>query len=445
MGTTHDLQIMRGPFRNQAFRRLFTGRVLTNIGDSVYFIAAMWLVYDLTANPLYTGIAGFLTMAPSALQFLAGPVVDRWSIRHILAGTQAIQAVVVLLVPVAHYFDALTVGVVLVVMPTLSALNQLVYPAQVAALPRLLEDEELVAANSAFAIAKQGLDMVANGVSGVLIGIVGAVTLFVLDAVTFAIAALLFATVTIPRAEPSTTAQAGSGAEAPVDRSDEDRVVADGGPREGESLSYIARLRAGGRFLRGTFLVPLLAGAAIVNVTAGMVLAALPAYADSLGSAVAIGDAGAYGVLMAAFAGGNFFGALGANLIDDWRLGRTLVGAFIATGFLWTVAVAAEWLPVTAVLMGLAFIPVGAVNVQIAAVVQAAPPERFVGRVSSLLGSVTAAAIPVGSLAGGIVAATYSPTVALLCLGITAIGYGVYVIVHPTLRTLPTVHEIQLG
>ena len=436
---------MRGPFRNQAFRRLFAGRVLTNIGDSVYFIAAMWLVYDLTANPLYTGIAGFLTMAPSALQFLAGPIVDRWSIRHILAGTQAIQAVVVLLVPVAYYLDALTVGVVLVVMPTLSALNQLVYPAQIAALPRLLEDEKLVAANSAFALAKQGLDMVANGVSGVLIGIVGAVTLFVLDAVTFAIAALLFATVAIPQAEPSTAAQAGNETDDPVQSADESPVVADGGQDEGKSLSYSARLRAGGRFLRGTFLVPLLGGAAIVNATAGMVLAALPAYADSLaGGAVAIGDAGAYGVLMAAFAGGNFFGALSANVIDDWRLGRTLIGAFLATGSLWTVAVAVEWLPLTAVLMGLAFIPVGAVNVQIAAVVQAAPPDHFVGRVSSLLGSVTAASIPVGSLAGGIVAATYSPSAALLFLGIAAIGYGAYVVVHPTLRSLPTIHEIQL-
>jgi MFS family permease len=427
---------MRGPFQNAAFRRLLAGRVVTNVGDSLYFVAAMWLVYSLTDDPLYSGVAGFLTLAPAAFQFLAGPLVDRWSIRRTLAGTQVIQAVVVSVVPVAHALGALRAELVLVVMPLLAALNQLVYPAQTAALPRLLDDEDLVAANSAFSVAYQGVDMVANGLGGLLVGVVGAVALFAVDAVTFGVAAVLFVTVRVPAA---------SSADDAVGEDQGTAVAADGGT-SGES-SYVARLREGAALLRGTVLVPLLVGTAAVNFASGMALAAMPAYADALGTAAALGlpdAAGAYGVLMAAFAAGNLFGAVGASAVADRPLGRTLVLGFAVAGVLWTAAVAANWLPATAALFVVALVPVGAVNVQMAAVVQSAPPERYVGRVGSLLGSASAATIPFGALAGGAVAADIDPRAAVLGLGLGALALAAYVLVVPRLRALPAPDAITL-
>jgi MFS family permease len=467
---------MRGPFQNRSFRRLFAGRVVTNLGDSFYFVAAMWIVYSLTGSAFYSGVAGFLTLAPSALQFLAGPLVDRWSVRRTLTGTQLVQAVVVALVPVVHAAGLLTVEVVLVVMPLLAALNQLVYPAQSAALPRLLDDEDLVAANSAFSMAYQGVEMVANGIGGLLIGLVGAVALFAVDAVTFGLAALLFATVTVPAAgeEPDDEGADSPAADSPAaDSPAGDSPAADvrgeavapdggndatgGGPEDTEAghatgtgddaESYLERLRAGASFLRGTFLVWLVAGAAVVNFTSGMVLASLPAYADALGTPAALdvlGDAGAYGVLMMAFAAGNLGGAVGASAVDDYPYGWTMVAAFGSTGVLWTAALVAGWLPLTAALVALAALPVGLVNVQLSAVVQSAPPEEFVGRVSSVLGSAASASVPVGSLVGGTVAAAVSPVAAMSGLGLGAVGLALYVLVLPGLRDLPAPAEVEL-
>lgn len=472
---------MRGPFQNTAFRRLFAGRVITNVGDSLYFIAAMWLVYSLTNDPFYTGVAGFLTLGPQALQFLAGPLVDRWSIRRTLVGTQVIQAVVVAVIPIAHTVGALRVELVLVVMPLLAALNQFVYPAQSAALPRLLDDEQLVAANSVFSIAYQGLDMVANGVGGLLIAAVGAVSLFAIDAVTFAVAAIVFLTVSVPAAGENDDSQAQAGSATP-----EDSVAADGGERDragetgpadhatgeadptddspdetgrtddtaGETGAsedadepYLDRLRAGIAVLRGSFLLWLILGALVVNFTSGMVLAAIPVYADSLAvpaAVAAIGAAGAYGVLMAAFAAGSFLGAITANAVSEYPLGWTMVAGFAVSGVLWTTAIGLSWLPVTAVLIVVALLPVGAVNVQLAAVVQSAPPEEYVGRVSSLLGSASTAMIPIGSLAGGAVAGTLGARAAMLALGVGSLALALYVLVHPALRGLAAPEEISI-
>ncbi|MZE66935.1 MFS transporter, partial [Bacillus anthracis] len=44
--------------KNRNFLLLFLGRIFTNIGDSLYYVAAMWLVYKLSGNPFYSGLAG---------------------------------------------------------------------------------------------------------------------------------------------------------------------------------------------------------------------------------------------------------------------------------------------------------------------------------------------------------------------------------------------------
>ncbi|MCH7661336.1 MAG: MFS transporter [Euryarchaeota archaeon] len=440
---------MRGPFRNRTFRRLFVGRVITNVGDSFYFVGAMWLVYSLTNDPLYTGVAGFVTMVPQAFQFLAGPLVDRWSIRRILVGTQLVQAAVVSLIPIAHVFGVLTVELVLVVMPVLSALNQLVYPAQIAALPRILDDRELVAANSAFSVAYQGFDMVANGIGGVLIGLFGAVALFALDAVTFGIAAIVFATVSIPPANRTNEIQptdssgrllAGDGSQVP---SRDTSLVTNGngdGTESDSSDSYVVRLREGVAVLRGTFIVPLLAGAVVANFSVGMILAATPPYADSLavpGSLNSIGGAGAYGILMASIAAGGFVGAIGTNLVADRRLGRSMIVGYTLAGVFWSGALLASWLPVTALLFALAYIPIGVLAVQVAAVVQSAPPTELVGRVSSIHGSASASMIPIGSLAGGVVAGWLGPQAAMAALAIATFSLALYVLLNRDLREMP--------
>lgn len=446
---------MRGALRNRTFRRLFVGRVITNIGDSFYFVAAMWLVYSLTNDPVYTGIAGFVTMIPQAFQFLAGPLVDRWPIRRTLVGTQLIQAVVVSLIPIVHAFRGLSVEFVLVVMPVLSALNQLVYPAQIAALPRILDKEELVAANSAFSVAYQGFDMVANGVGGVLIGLFSAVALFTLDAVTFGIAAIVFATVSIPSANTLTNndqpadISTMANDEGQIEDSCDSLVTdGDGAHRETEDVdSYLIRMREGVAVIRGTFLVPLLAGAVVANFSVGMMLAATPAYADSFAIPEAlsqIGAPGAYGILMGSIAAGGFVGAITANLVANRRLGRSAIVGYTLAGILWSGALLANRLPLTALLFALANIPIGALSVQVAAAIQSAPPAEMVGRVSSIHGSASASMVPLGSPAGGVVAGWFSAQAAMAALGFAAFSLALYVLVNPDLRELPSPDRVTI-
>ncbi|WP_435334130.1 MFS transporter [Haloarchaeobius sp. TZWWS8] len=448
---------MRALFRNPDFVRLFAGRVVTNVGDSLYFVAAMWLVYDLTGSATYSGIAGFLVMAPAALQAFFGPLVDRWNLRRIMVGTQLVQGVVILSLPVAAHFGYLSVWLVLTVMPLLSLLNQLVYPAHSALVPRIVEDDELVSANSLFALAYQGVDSVANAAGGVLIALVGATTLFLVDSVTFAAAALLFATVRVPEAEPNRAASPSESADSVAvadggvaDEAVDDDNSGDGGVDDDNSgdgsadddSSYLTDLREGVDFVRGTVLVPILLGSALVNVAAGgAIFASMPAFADTFGGPRA------YGTMMAAFGVGSFLGALVASRVDDRPFGLLSIACFASSGVVWIGSILLAMLTgdllLTASVFALSVVPIGVSNVLLGAMTQSIVPEALMGRVSSVLGSAATASIPVGALFGGALTDALGPYPIFLATGGGLLLLAGYWLTDSRLRSLGAVESAE--
>ncbi len=420
---------------NSSFIRLFFGRLVTNAGDSIYVIAAMWLIYDITGSSVYTGVAGFLIQMPRSLQFLAGPLVDRWRIRTVLVRSQAIQATGVAIVPLAWWADALTVWLLLAVTPVLSFLNQFVYPAQNVALPQIVDDEDLVRANSLFSTAYQSANTVFNALSGVMIAVLGAVVLFALNVVAFLVAMVAFLGVEIP----SDSAEDDSGGDARA--ADADDAAADGAAGA-DPDGYVAELRDGVGYLRGSYLLMIVLGTMFSNVALGAAFAVLPEFADSLGGPEM------YGVLMGLFAGGSLVGSLGSNLVDDKPYGKVSIVSFCTAGVSLWIALNVQGLLVTSVFFFAAFVPVGVFNVMFFSILQTAIATDYLGRVTSVVGSLSSSMMPVGSLAGGLASGVVGVTTVMNGLAVTFVLLGLYFLVRPDLRGLPSVvqaDEASLG
>ena len=441
---------------NRSFCSLLLGRLVTNAGDSLYYIAAMWLVFELTGSPLYTGIAGFLVRAPSALGFLAGPLVDRWPLRRVLVGSQLVNGVLVLAVPVAAATGHLSVWVVLALLPLVTFVNQFVYPAQNAALPRIVDDDDLATANSLMSASFQTADMIFNAASGVLIAVVGAVALFVIDSITFGLAMLLFLGVTFPDLDGGAEAVTASADEsAAPDQSSElgESAAPDQSSELGESAApdqsseldesvekpagYVAELREGIAYVRGSVLVPLVGGVVIANLAAGAMLGVLPAFAGT------VGGPDAFGFLMAAYAGGTLVGTLLASRLDDRPFGWIAGIGNLLSGTLLAGALAITWFPGTLWLFFLSFVPIGAFNVLFWTTLQSAVHDDLLGRVSSLVKSAALVAIPVGSLVGGAAAGVVGSRAVVASWSVGTIFFGLYVAARPSLRSLPSAVEID--
>jgi MFS family permease len=415
---------------NRSFLRLFVGRLTTNAGDSLYYIAAMWLVWELTQDPLFTGIAGFLTQAPNAAQFLAGPLVDRWSLRRVLVGAQAFQAVAVLAVPLAAFTGHLSVWVVLVVMPILAIVDQFTSPAQTAALPKVVTDEQLTKANSLYATTARAADTVFNALSGVLVAIFGAVALYLLDAVTFAFAAVLYFGLELQNAVEESEENEAESAESEAESADRDDADE---PSAWEN--YRADLAVGSRYLRGSILLTIVAGAMVVNFVSAAMMAVLPAFAASFDGA------SSYGLLMAAFSVGTLAGTAGVSLVDDLPYGPVAAVSLVTAGSTLGGAAVVNWFPATLGLIALSAIPMGVFNILFQSMLQSTVTEELLGRVSSLVGSGVAVTMPFGSLVGGAVADWIGPAGLILVQAVCVVLLGVSFALHPRLRALPPVAD----
>jgi hypothetical protein len=324
-----------------------------------------------------------------------------------------------------------------------------------------VDTDELVAANSLFALAYQGVDAVFNALAGVLVVVVGAVALFTLDAVTFMLAAAIFSTLTVPRADdkyvppdapsetlPETPSQrvgpTPDGGQAPDEPVSEHGGTVTHGPPDatepdGNSgvSGYFAALREGIVYLRGTFLIPMLLGTVGINFALGGTIAVLPSYAAQ------IEGVNGYGYLMAALAVGILLGSLAASSLASLAFGRLSIVAFLLSGVAWLGAIAVGWLPATVALFVLAFVPVGVTNVLIVSVIQAVVPETLLGRVTAVLGSASAVSTPFGALAGGAAASVVGPVTVITGAGIGFLLLAGYLASSPTLRQLPAVGDID--
>ncbi len=398
-------------WRNAGFRRLFGGRLATNAGDSAYLIAALWLVFELTESSLYTGVAGFLIRAPQVGRVLVGPIVDRRPARQILVWVQLLQGALVAVLAGAALLGQLSVWLLLFVLPFVSGLEQFVSPAEKAVLPRLVDDDRLVRANSLMSLAKNGTDVAFQAASGVVLAVVGATALFAFDTATFVVAAVLFAGVSVP-----TTGD-------------------DGVPTDDEGPSYNERLRTGVAYLSGSRLVPFLLGAAAVNFGSGAMTAVLPELGARLGSA------GAFGVLMAALAAATLIGSVLATAFESVPYGRVGVTAFLVAGLSLVGAVVVPSLAGTAGFLFLAFTPVGVFNVLFFSVVQSAADASLVGRVSATVSSLTAATFPLGSLVGGAAADVIGVNAVLYGYAGLMLLFAAGCLIDEGVRTLPPVAE----
>ncbi|MFP3489805.1 MFS transporter, partial [Staphylococcus sp. SIMBA_130] len=78
-------------------------------------------------------------------------------------------------------------------------IEEFAYPTQTKALPLILKKTDLIKGNSLFSFAYQGVDLVFNALAGILVALIGAISLFIVDSITFGIAAILFSFLKIPK------------------------------------------------------------------------------------------------------------------------------------------------------------------------------------------------------------------------------------------------------
>src|SRR5689334_10907255 len=184
--------------RNRSFRQLWLGQVVSQMGDWFDTIALYTIILSLTGSGRNVGLLLVARFVPS---FLFGPisgvVADRFSRQRIMIISDLLRALVVLGFLFVRRADQLWIVYVLTVMQL--GLSTFFEPAKTAAIPSIVEDRELVAANAISSVTWSAMLTIGAAIGGLITGLFGTDVAFILDALTYLLSAALIASIRLPK------------------------------------------------------------------------------------------------------------------------------------------------------------------------------------------------------------------------------------------------------
>ena len=180
--------------RNRDFRAVFIAQVVSYMGDWFASVAMIGLVLDVTHSDLAATLVFVAQTLPSFLMTpLAGPAADRFDRRQLMVAVSTVQIGAALLFLVANSGGA--VWLAFVAQGTISALAAFFQPASQAALPNLVDDDDLATAIVMMSATWGAMLAIGAAVGGLFTVAFGRTAAFAADAASFAIAGILVWTV----------------------------------------------------------------------------------------------------------------------------------------------------------------------------------------------------------------------------------------------------------
>jgi hypothetical protein len=197
----HLLRLLRIP----AFVLLWSGTTVSLLGDGVYFVAIAWEVYRLSNSPTALGVVGVAFSLPQVLMLLPGGVVsDRLDRRTVMIAANVASAAAIGAIGILIELNAIALWKIWVLVLVYGTSQAFFLPASRALIPTLVAADLLPQANA----VEQFVEPVATGlvgpaVGGALIALGGTGTAFLLDGVSFGVAAVTLAFISGRRSERS--------------------------------------------------------------------------------------------------------------------------------------------------------------------------------------------------------------------------------------------------
>ena len=407
--------------RNRNFSLLWLGGLISLMGDWALTVALPFEVYRRTGSTVATaGIVLAGVLPAFFLSSAAGVFVDRWNRRRLMVLVNIGLAITML--PLLAV-DALGVWIVYVVLIAATVIEQAFIPAEVALLPRLVGEDQLVAANSMSSLNRNLARLLGPALGGAVVALGGLELVVIVDAGTFLAAAILIAM--IPASAGATIKQPIEDA-AHAARSAVGRVVEEW--RDG--LRHVWHNHS---------LRPLLAFSLITTFGEG-VLGALfvPWVSDVLHA-----DNSAFAAILSAQAVGGLVGAVVVGrFLKNVRPALLLGIGSIIFGFI-DLAIFAYPLftaivPPAVVGMAVVGLPATAIGVGFVTLQQTLTKDSHRGRAIGLFGAVTALGVTTGTTVAGLAGNVVG---ILPMLVIQGTGYVIAgVMIYVTIGRRPMLH-----
>ena len=397
-------------FKNKNFSILLFGRLITNFGDSIYSIATLTLIYSLTKSTFYSGITLFLISFTAILQIFISPIISKFDVKKFLIISQLIQAIILLVITYLIFINKLHITTLIIFIVCISFINQIVYPIQLALLPKIVRQEDLVKVNSLFSITYQGSDALFNSIGGFIISIFGTIYAFIINSLTFFINSVLFIFLSsdLSKNEKNITTQE----------------------------NYLSKLSNGIKIWNTPLLKPLLIGIIIINFSTSSLLTILPEYSET---------SYFYGILLSASGLGILIGAFLSNkkILKNIRLGTLYItfafGIAVSWGLLSILnnnSITNRIINFSLFLFG--WILIGILNTYSQTMIQCIVNKDKLDVAMSTMIGLSIAFSPLGALMAGILSIKYNTKIIIIITSLLILSIFLFWLFNNNIRKLPS-------
>ena len=189
--------------RNPHFRLLFLAQVVSFTGDWFLFVALAGLVFSLTHSPgLVAALYAAMTVPFTLFIFLGGPLADRLNRQALMILADVLRAALALGFFVIHRPSQ--VWLVYVLAGAIAALGAVFEPASMAAVPNLVDRDDLATANILAGATWGTMLAVGAAVGGLVVAAFGRGAGYIGDSASFVISAMLISQIRRPFSERGT-------------------------------------------------------------------------------------------------------------------------------------------------------------------------------------------------------------------------------------------------
>jgi MFS family permease len=400
---------------NGSFSALWAGQLISIFGDRINTVALVAIVFGVTESFTAGALAFVVATLPNLLLSpIAGTFVDRWDRKEVLVVSDILRAALVLLIPLAVIVNLLLAYVLIFLVTAVSIFFR---PARVAILPQIVEDDELVTANSAMWIGETAADILGYAIAGLLVAALKTALplAFWLDAVTYLASAVLLATMVVR----------------PVDQEERERAAANR-----DTLGFVGQMREGFHFLRKE---PTLQAntiqAAVAQCTVGALLALMYAYAAQVYESSGLDWKAVYGFLETSVGAGNLVGGFVIGLIGA-RLakGHSIIGGYVVFGLFTILLALSSQLPIALAFGFGAGVANMAFIIPSQTLFQERTPAALMGRVVSFRFALVFGAMTVAAALASVLLIFLSASVVLVMFSVVTICAGLAGWFAPALR-----------
>ncbi len=391
---------IRAALRYPAFRWLLSALAVSQVGDWLYNLALVVLVYDRTHSPLWAGVTTAARVVPIvALGPVGGVLADRFDRRRIMIVCDlARMGLMLLLAAVAAARLPILLAPVIAAMATAAAAPYL--PCVAAVTPRVVDDADLPGANAARSAVTGAGIVLGPALGGVLLLLGSPGFAFALNALTFGLSALAVLAVR-------------------ADHAFRPRRAAD---RHAGLLRSVAQ---GAAALRAHPVALRLVGA---DIMCSMLYGSQTVLLLMVSRRIGLGAQG-YGYLFAAIGAGGLLGtALAGRAVASPRSRAVLTAALAAAGLPTLLLAVVRWPAAAIVLTGLTGMGALLVEILTETSLQRTLDEDVFGRAYGLALPASLAGIVVGSLIAPVLAAVLGGPGALIAVGRAVLAYPLLVL-----------------